>query len=76
MGYLPQLGFIHSGGTLPFVFDIADIYKPETTVDVAFQALSLNPAAGSKEVLELLKKRIEEKLLLQRIPQDIEDLLA
>ena len=76
MGYLPQLGFIHSSGTLPFVFDIADIYKPETTLEAAFHALSLNPNADEKDVLVLLKRNIEEKKLLQRIPKDIEELLA
>jgi CRISPR-associated protein Cas1 len=75
LGYLPQLGFIHSSGTLPFVFDIADIYKPETTLEAAFHALSLNPEADEKDVLKLLKQRIEERRLLQRIPKDIEDLL-
>ncbi|MGR3174810.1 MAG: type I-E CRISPR-associated endonuclease Cas1e [Candidatus Scalindua sp.] len=75
MGYLPQLGFIHIAGTLPFVFDIADIYKPETTLHAAFHTLSLNPEASEKEVLTLLKQRIEEKRLMQRIPKDIEELL-
>ncbi len=76
LGYLPQLGFIHSAGTLPFVFDIADLYKPETTLEAAFQALSVNPEADEKDVLTLLKARIEERRILQRIPQDIEELLA
>ena len=76
MGYLPNLGFIHNSGTLPFVFDIADIYKPETTLEAAFQTLSLNPEAREKEVLILLKQRLEEKKLLQRIPKDIEDLFT
>ncbi|RLB95743.1 MAG: subtype I-E CRISPR-associated endonuclease Cas1 [Deltaproteobacteria bacterium] len=75
LGYLPQLGFIHTSGTLPFVFDIADIYKPETTLEAAFHALSLNPEADEKDVLKLLKQRIEERRLLQRIPKDIEELL-
>ncbi|ODS31178.1 MAG: CRISPR-associated endonuclease Cas1 [Candidatus Scalindua rubra] len=75
MGYLPQLGFIHIAGTIPFVFDIADIYKPETTLTAAFHALSLNPDAEEKDVLALLKQRIEEQRLLQKIPKDIEELL-
>ena len=27
MGYSPHIGFIHSGSPLPFVYDLADIYK-------------------------------------------------
>ncbi len=75
MGYLPQLGFIHSAGTLPFVFDVADIYKPETTLEAAFQTLSVNPEADEKDVLTVLKRFIEEGRLLQRMPGDIEKLL-
>ena len=75
MGYLPQLGFIHSAGTLPFVFDMADIYKPETTLEAAFQTLAVNPEADEKEVISRLKTRIEETKLVQRLPTDIERLL-
>ncbi len=75
MGYLPQLGFIHIAGTIPFVCDIADIYKPETTLTAAFHALSLNSEASEKDVFTLLKQRIEEEKLLRKIPKDIEELL-
>jgi len=75
MGYLPQLGFIHIGGPLPFVYDIADLYKVETTFEAAFQTLGANENAREKEVLELLKIKIEERKLLKRIPVDIEELL-
>ena len=27
MGYSPHIGFIHSGSPLPFVYDMADLYK-------------------------------------------------
>ncbi|MFA6108509.1 MAG: type I-E CRISPR-associated endonuclease Cas1e [Candidatus Latescibacterota bacterium] len=76
MGYLPQLGFIHVGGTLPFVFDIADLYKPETTLPAAFHAVSLNPDADEKQALSLLKQKIEAVRLLARMPQDIQELLS
>lgn len=75
MGYLPQLGFIHSAGTMPFVFDIADIYKPETTLEAAFRTLSVKPEADEKDVITRLKKLIEERRLLKRMPEDIERLL-
>ncbi len=75
MGYLPQLGFIHSAGTLPFVFDIADIYKPETTLEAAFETIGINPKADEKDVIARLKFHIEERKLMQRIPSDIEKLL-
>lgn len=76
MGYLPQLGFIHTAGTLPFVFDMADIYKPETTLPAAFETLSVNPQADENDVITRLKFYIEEKKLTKRMPKDIETLLA
>ncbi|MDD3585951.1 MAG: type I-E CRISPR-associated endonuclease Cas1e [Thermoguttaceae bacterium] len=76
MGFLPQLGFIHKTGTLPFVFDIADIYKPETTLEAAFQAISLDPNADEAKVLTLLKQKIEQTRLTRRIPRDISQLLG
>lgn len=76
MGYLPQLGFIHSAGTLPFVYDIADLYKHETTLVAAFQTLGANPEADEKAVLTALKIVLEEEKILRRMPLDIEKLLT
>jgi len=76
MGYLPQLGFVHDAGTLPFVFDMADLYKVETTLEAAFQTLAVDPQADEKAVLTQLKELIEERRILSRMPKDIEELLA
>jgi CRISP-associated protein Cas1 len=75
MGYLPQLGFIHFAGTLPFVFDLADIYKPETSLEAAFETISMNPKADERDVIARLKFYIEKHRLLRRMPKDIEKLL-
>lgn len=75
MGFMPQLGFIHSSGTLPFVFDIADIYKPENTLEAAFETVSINPKADEKEVISRLKFFIEKNSLLKRMPKDLYQIL-
>jgi CRISPR-associated protein Cas1 len=36
-GFSPGLGFVHVGKLLSFVYDIADLYKVEITLPVAFQ---------------------------------------
>ena len=36
-GYSARLGFIHTGKMLSFVYDVADFYKTETTVPLAFR---------------------------------------
>src|SRR5205085_1315806 len=36
-GYSAGIGFIHTGKMLSFVYDVADLYKTELTVPVAFR---------------------------------------
>ena len=77
MGYLPQLGFIHTAGVLPFVYDIADIYKPITTLPAAFETLSLRgDDATEEDVVARLKTYIENEKLLSRMPIEIEKLVS
>ncbi len=40
LGYSAGLGFVHTGKQLSFVYDIADLYKTETTIPVAFEAVT------------------------------------
>ena len=39
VGALPQLGFIHEDPGVSFVLDIADLYRGEVTLPVAFAAV-------------------------------------
>lgn len=75
MGFLQQLGFIHEGGSLPFVYDIADLYKAEISLPAAFSIIRQDPMADSDLVRSKLKGIIEESRLLQRMPKDLETLL-
>lgn len=75
MGYLPNLGFIHTAGTWPFIFDVADVYKPITTLPAAFATIAANPEAPASDVLKQLKIEIENQRLLQIIPRHIEEYL-
>ena len=76
LGYLPSLGFVHDGGTLPFIYDVADLYKEITTFPAAFQAVRQDPDGNGDLVRTLLKERVEQEKLLQRIPQDLEKLIV
>ncbi len=42
-GYAPAIGFIHSGKPLSFVYDIADLFKFETVVPLAFKLAARKP---------------------------------
>ena len=71
LGYLPSLGFVHDTGTMPFVYDIADLYKQETTQPAAFQSMQEDPHCDRDRVRRILKAKIEEARILQRLPKDL-----
>lgn len=75
LGYLPALGFIHTASMRAFVLDVADIYKPETSLVAAFETFGLNPQATEDDAIARLKFHIEDRRLLARMPGDIEKLL-
>lgn len=74
LGFLPTLGFIHEGGRLPFVYDVADLYKDETSFPAAFEAVRQDPVDGARLSRAVLKEKIEEVRLLQRMPKELEEL--
>ena len=75
-GYAPAVGFIHTGKPLSFVYDIADIYKFETVVPVAFKLAASNPASPERVVRLACRDIFRQTKLLDRIIPDIEDILA
>jgi CRISPR-associated protein Cas1 len=75
LGCSPGLGFVHSGHERGFVMDVADLYKVEIGIPVAFDAA----AQGDEEVdgvtRRLLRDRINKDELLDRCVRDIKTLL-
>ncbi|MBP2477617.1 CRISPR-associated protein Cas1 [Crossiella equi] len=74
LGCSPALGFVHSGKQHAFVYDIADLYKANTTIPLAFALhAALNPEQQAR-------RRFRDELrlfkLLPRIVADIQALLA
>ncbi len=77
LGYSPHLGFIHSGSPLPFIYDMADLYKGELCIDLAFSlTLSMAGTYNKYAVSEAFRKRVIEMDLLKRIPVDIDSLIG
>ena len=74
-GYSPALGFIHTGKQRSFVFDIADLYKTEITIPVAFRVTAKGKERLGPRVREACRQAFKEAKLLQRILPDIEELL-
>lgn len=75
-GYAPAIGFIHTGKPLSFVYDVADIYKFETVVPVAFKIAARNPHNPEQQVRLACRDIFRETNLLGRIIPGIEDMLA
>ena len=75
-GYAPAIGFIHSGKPLSFVYDVADIYKFDTVVPVAFRIAARRSRNPEQEVRLACRDAFRETRLLDRIIPGIEDMLA
>lgn len=76
MGYLPQIGFVHSGGSDPFVYDISDLYKEKLSYEAAFETIGAFENAKMSDVIRTLKCNIEDSGLMKQIPEDINRLMS
>lgn len=77
LGCSTGLGFVHVGHENSFVYDIADLYKAEVTIPLAFEvAASCKP---EDDISSLMRKRtrdaIKKNKLLERMVKDIKFLL-
>jgi len=61
---IPQLGFIHEDSGQAFVLDIADLYRHDVTLEIAFGAVQ--ESLKGKEPFERLVRRRAAKILRQR----------
>lgn len=75
-GYAPAVGFIHTGKPQSFVYDIADIFKFETVVPVAFRIAARKPSDPEREVRLACRDVFRQSGLLKRIIPTIEEVLA
>ena len=82
-GYAPAIGFLHTGKPQSFVFDVADIFKFETVVPVAFRVAgdaqrrkwpAVHDPVG--EVRRGCRDTFRKTKLLTRLIPSIEEMLA
>ena len=77
MGFSPHIGFVHSGSPMPFVYDMADLYKEELCIDLAFYlTMELCGQYNKYKVAEEFRTRVIEMDLLGRIGTDIKTILG
>jgi CRISPR-associated protein Cas1 len=76
LGCSPGLGFVHVGHELSFTYDIADLYKTETTIPIAFEIASKNPDDIGSATRLRLRDEIKDRNILDRMIHDIKYLLS
>jgi CRISPR-associated protein Cas1 len=75
-GYAPAIGFIHTGKPLSFIYDVADVYKFESVVPLAFRIAARKPGNPEQQVRIACRDVFRETKLLERIIPGIEEMLA
>ncbi len=75
LGCSPGLGFIHTGHALSFVYDIADLYKAEVTIPIAFQIAQEKPSDIGSATRRRVRDAISNGRILEQCVKDIRQLL-
>lgn len=74
-GFSSALGFIHTGKMLSFVYDVADLYKTEITIPVAFRAAIEGADGLERRVRLVCRDMFASTRFLERIIPDIQRVL-
>mgnify|MGYP003939558881 CR=1 FL=1 len=75
LGYSPAIGFIHTGRMLSFVYDIADIYKFESSIIAAFEVVakkSYDENSFQKELRITFRKYLKTQNIVKKMIKDLE----
>ncbi len=75
LGLSPGLGFVHAGTIRAFVYDVADLYKADLVIPLAFRLASEQPPDISSAARRGLRDLMVDGQFLKRCIQDIRGLL-
>ena len=76
LGCSPGLGFIHTGHERSFVYDIADLYKSEISIPIAFDIAAKNAGNVGSETRRAVRDKLNDGHTIERIVNDIFVLLS
>ncbi|MBQ6042497.1 MAG: type I-E CRISPR-associated endonuclease Cas1 [Oscillospiraceae bacterium] len=76
MGCSPALGFVHVGHECSFVYDIADLYKADITIPIAFEIAARDTEDLPRAVRHRVRDEMTAQHLLEKMVRDIKALLA
>lgn len=74
-GFSTAIGFVHTGKQLSFVYDMADIYKTEITIPVAFKAVHESTEDIERRVRYALRDAFRHMKIMKRIIPDLKDFI-
>lgn len=74
-GYSPAIAFVHTGKMLSFVYDVADFYKSELTVAIAFHAVAESTQEIERRTRARCRREFFSANLMNRILPDIAEVL-
>ncbi|RYM91472.1 subtype I-E CRISPR-associated endonuclease Cas1 [Bifidobacterium animalis subsp. lactis] len=76
LGCSPGLGFVHVGHERSFVYDVADLYKAELSIPVAFRTVAKEPDDISSAVRLAMRDAVYDLSIMTRMVKDIRALLG
>lgn len=76
LGCAPGLGFVHTGHILSFVFDIADLYKAEISIPIAFDVAASEPADVGGTTRRAVRDHMKGTDFLETCVRDVKTLLT
>jgi CRISPR-associated protein Cas1 len=77
LGLSPGLGFVHNGHQRAFVYDIADLYKADITIPLAFEVAA--ECGENDDIGAIMRRKTRDKIsdghILERCVKDLHRLL-
>ncbi|SDP94086.1 CRISP-associated protein Cas1 [Lentzea jiangxiensis] len=75
LGCAPGLGFVHTGHVKSFVYDIADLYKADISIPIAFDIAAREVADIGAETRRAVRDHMRDGAFLETCVRDIRTLL-
>jgi CRISP-associated protein Cas1 len=76
LGCAPGLGFVHTGHIRSFVYDIADLYKADITLPIAFDLAARGSSDIASDTRRAVRDTMKDGKFLETCVRDIRTLLA
>ena len=75
IGLSPAIGFVHTGNAISFVLDVADLYKAETTIPLAFNLVAKG-IDDERSIRIGFRNQVTERKLMPTVVNNIKSLLT